>query len=400
MRHSVVWGARHLRADLISLMTPQVFRDIDGVAFQQSRPSVLVEPWEIASGQPMSIGEWMYSTQMAVDGFGNNVGIIHAKDALGIPTRIEPVDPEKVSYRVKGSRIKEYRIDGAVEDAKWIWHERQHTVPGFPVGLSPIANAAMALSAGLSAQEFALSWFENGAVPSAILKNGAKMLSAEEAQEAKSRFKASVQSGDVFVTGKDWEYNPVAVKASEASFIEQMQYTDVELARFFGVPADLLDVASMNASAVTYASISQRNLQLLVMNLGGAVKRREDALSRLVPAGRYVKLNRSAVLAMDDKSRAELFKLKIDARMMTPDQARAIEDMPPLTNADYAQFEKLFGGSSSSAAPGSGEQARAIAELIQKIYLGVGTVLTADEAREIANRAGAGLTGSFQAGGN
>lgn len=343
MRHSVVWSARHLRADLISLMTPSVYRDVNGVAVQQGKPSVLVEPWQIADGQPMGIGEWMYSTQMALDAFGNNVGIIHARDGLGMPTKIEPVDPESVTYRVRGTQIVEYRINGEVEDAKWIWHERQHTVPGFPVGLSAITNAALALSSGLSAQEFAVSWFQNGAVPSAILKNAAKQLSREQAQEAKDSFKASVQSGDVFVTGSDWEYNPVSVKASEAAFIEQMQYTDVELCRFFGVPADLLDVASMNASAVTYASISQRNLQLLVMNLGGAVKRRDDALSRLVPGGRYVKLNRSAVLAMDDKTRAELFKLKIDARTMTPDQVRALEDEPPLVEADYAQFERLFG---------------------------------------------------------
>ena len=188
-----------------------------------------------------------------------------------------------------------------------------------------------------------MSWFENGAVPSAILKNGAKQLSAEQAQEAKSAFKASMQSGDVFVTGSDWEYNPVAVNAAEAAFIEQMQYSDVELCRFFGVPADLVDVATMNASSVTYASISQRNLQLLVMNLGGAVKRREDALSRLVPGGRYVKLNRSAVLAMDDKSRAELFATYVGARIMSPDEVRAIEDRPPLDEAAYAQFDRLFG---------------------------------------------------------
>ncbi|MEJ1087047.1 hypothetical protein WDU99_01805 [Microbacterium sp. Mu-80] len=36
-----------------------------------------------------------------------------------------------------------------------------------------------------------------------------------------------------------------------------------------------------------------------------------------------------------------------------------------------------------------------MAELIQKIYLGVGKVITADEARAIANRAGADLSGTF-----
>jgi HK97 family phage portal protein len=43
---------------------------------------------------------------------------------------------------------------------------------------------------------------------------------------------------------------------------------------------------------------------------------------------------------------------------------------------------------------GSGD-ARAVAELMQKIYLAVDVVITADEARDIANRAGAGLSGSL-----
>ncbi len=343
MRHSVVWAARHLRADLVSLMPVDVFRDINGVPVEQAKTAVLREPWEVAEGQPMAIDEWMYSTQMALDGSGNNVGIVHARDGAGIPTRIEPVDPESVSYRVKGTRIDEYRINGSKEDAKWIWHERQHTVAGFPVGLSPIANAAIALSSGLSAQEFALDWFQNGAVPSAILKNVGKEISRDEAQQAKAAFKASVSSGDVFTTGKNWEYHPVSAKASEAAFIEQMQYSDVELCRFFGVPADLVDVASMNGSAVTYASISQRNLQLLVMNMGGTVKRRERALSRLTTGDRYVKLNRSAVLAMDDKARAELYASYVQNRIMSPDQVRGIEDMPPLDEAAYKQFDRLFG---------------------------------------------------------
>ena len=39
--------------------------------------------------------------------------------------------------------------------------------------------------------------------------------------------------------------------------------------------------------------------------------------------------------------------------------------------------------------------ARQIAEIIQKVYLGVGIVVSADEARTIANQAGAGLVGSL-----
>ena len=142
--------------------------------------------------------------------------------------------------------------------------------------------------------------------------------------------------------GKDWEYSAVAAKAAESEFIAQMKYTDVALTRFYGVPADLVDV-HVDSATINYANITQRNLQLLVMNLGGAVKRREDALSRLVRGDRFVKLNRDAVLAMDPKSRAELFRTQVESRTRTPDEVRKLEDRLPLTEADYTQFERLFG---------------------------------------------------------
>lgn len=43
------------------------------------------------------------------------------------------------------------------------------------------------------------------------------------------------------------------------------------------------------------------------------------------------------------------------------------------------------------------EKARRLVEMVQKVYLGVDVVLTPDEAREILNRAGAGLTGALPA---
>jgi HK97 family phage portal protein len=343
LRQSVVWGACRLRADLLSIMPVDVFRKVPGAGINApvTAPPVLVEPSEIADGHPMGVGEWLYSGQMSLDRSGNNIGVITKFDALQLPASIDLVSMDEVRIRIKDHRVKEYRINGEKVDSRLIWHERQHTVAGLPVGLSPIAYAALNLAGAEAAQQFALDWFVNGTVPSAILRNAEKTLSPAEARITKQRFKESMAAGDVFVTGKDWTYNPVAAKASESAFIEQMQYSDVALCRFLGVPADLVDVA-VQSSTLSYANITQRNLQLLVMNLGAAIKRREEALSRLTPKPRFVKLNRDAILAMDAKSRAELFKLQIESRTRTPDQARALEDQLPLSDADYAQFERLW----------------------------------------------------------
>lgn len=344
MSQSVIWAAGRLRADLLSLMPIDVYRKSGaaGINVAAPTPESLTWPSQIADGQPMGMSEWMYSSQVVLDQHGNSVGVIRQTDALGLPRRVDLVAPEDVSYRIRGGQIIEYRINGEKVDSRHIWHERQYTIAGLPVGLSPIAYAALTLSAGISAQQFAHDWFVNGATPSAHLKNEEKTLTAAQAATTKARFLASTGNGEPFVTGKDWTYSAIAGKAAESGFLEQMKYTDQDLCRFMGVPGDMVDVAA-DGGSITYANITQRNLQLLVMNLGGAVKRREDALSAWTSRPRFVKLNRSAVLAMDDKSRADLIKARIDARTLTPDEGRALEDQAPLEDYQYEQFDRLFG---------------------------------------------------------
>lgn len=345
-RHSVVWAAQRLRADLVSMMPIDVYRQSPGgggIQVKVSSPPVLVEPWETAEGHPMGIGEWMYSTQVSFDSAGNIFGVVRSRDAFGKPAKIEPLNPDDVSLMIRGSRITSCRINGEKLELEDLWHERQHTIAGLPIGLSPIAYAALTLQTGLAAQEFAFEWFTNGAAPSGHLRNVEQTLNHEESVKTQRRFLASQRkAGGLFVSGKDWEYSSLSAKAAESGFVEQSHLTDIDLCRFLGVPADVVDVA-VDSSTINYANITQRNLQLLVMHLGPSIKRREDALSRVTATPRFVKLNRAALLAMDEKSRAELFALQIESRTRTPDQVRAIDDQPPLGEAEYAQFDRLFG---------------------------------------------------------
>lgn len=344
MGHSVIWGAVRLRANIESLMPVDVFRKVAGVRVEAPTPPVLIHPWDYADGQPQFIDEWLYSSRTALDRYGNSFGIKHGVNAFGLPAQIELVNPDLVQVRMKGSQITEYRYNGSPINSKYVWHERQYTIAGLPIGLSPIANAATSIATGMSAQDFALGWFQNGTLPGSVLKNTERTLVKDISADAKAQFKESITAGDIFVTGKDWEYTPIAAKAAEAEFLNQQAYTDTELCRFMDVPADLLDVVIANSGSgkVTYGNITQRNLQVLVINMAGSIKRRETALRRLVPASRYVKLNRSAFLAMDDKTRAEVNKLRIDSRTILPSEVRGLEDQAPYTDEQYAEFDRLF----------------------------------------------------------
>jgi len=337
LTHSAVWACLRLRADLISTMPVDIFRRVNGVQVEVPKPPVFVKP----GGSRMRWMEWMYATQVDLDSFGNTFGIITVRDGTGLPAVIELVAASSVTIRCKDN-VWTYVIKGVEYSERDIWHERQFSVAGMPVGLSPIAHAAMSIRGYLSAQEFAQDWFSNSTIPSGHLKNTARTLNRKQSLKAKQSFKAAVSSGDVWVSGNDWEYNMLAAKASESGFLESMKASIPDVCRFLGVPGDMID-AETSTGSITYANITQRNLQLLIINIGPAVARREDAFTAdLLPQPRYAKLNANALLRMDLKSRYDSYKVAIDSRFMTPNEARDNENLPPLTPEQEAEIGRLF----------------------------------------------------------
>lgn len=338
LTHSAVWAGLRLRADIISSLPVDVFRLVDEVQMEMAKPSVMVEP---ASG--MEWPAWMWASQLDLDSAGNHISLILEWNSLGKPNVLQPVSIEDVTVLMKGWKIKGYRIGKTEYKPAEVWHERQYMLSGVPVGLSPIAYAAKSLGGYHSARDFALDWFTGSATPSQHLKNTAKVLDPKVSDAIKKRYKSSVSNGDVFVTGADWELKMLSATASESAFLEQQTFSLAEACRFIGVPGDMIDVESSSGS-ITYANITQRNLQLLTINLGPAILRRESAFTRgLLPAPRFAKLNRGAVLAMDLAARYESYGVGIEKRFLAPSEARALENRPPFTPEQEAEFGRLFG---------------------------------------------------------
>lgn len=358
MRNSAVWACLSLRAGLVSSFPVQVFRadPKTGRDFLMTTPPVLVAP----NGWRLSVREFLYSTQVDLDRAGNAFGLVTEFSALkterwplGIPAKIELLQLGQVSVRRRekdGELL--YRvvgINGVTKEYTYehIWHEKAYTISGLDVGLSPVAYAAFALGGYLSAQEFALAWFNGSGMPAAHLKNLGKQLNKPEAEAAKSSYLASVKAGGVFVSGQDWDLKPLAATTAQTEFINTMQYGVPDIARFFGCPADLIDGAVAGAS-VTYANLSQRNLQFLITKLGPAVDGREDALSTLTPAPRRVVLDTSTLLQLDHLQQAQLDSERIGSRLRAPSELRARDNLLPYTPEQMQEFADLFPVKSAS----------------------------------------------------
>jgi len=346
MRNSVVWACTRLRSNLVSSMPLDVFRKVDGAHVEVAPPPVLVSP----GGARVGIAEWLYSSQMDLDRVGNAYGIISETDGVGLPRRIDLVSHADVTVRVNDDVVT-YRIKNKIYSEEEIWHERQYTVPGLIMGLSPIAYAAWQLGLWESTVHFAADWFSNnGMIPSGHLRNIARILEDGEADKVKRRYKAAIEGGDIFVTGKDWEFSTKSTPLVDASFMQQERHTDKDIVRFFDVPGDLVEVHGSGAS-ITYANITQRNLQFLIMSLGPAVQRREAALTKLVEPPRFVKLNSNALLRMDPKSTSDMLVAEVAGRITAPSEARALMNRAPFTDEQLAEFAVLFPKGGTLAAP-------------------------------------------------
>lgn len=364
LRYSAVWACLRLRADLISSFPVQVFRttaaNLPNVLV--TTPPILKHPGGVRRESGLRINEWIYNTQFDLDRAGNTVGVITELNGYGLPARIELVPLPWVSIKVVDNRLEKYFIRGMPFEPEQIWHERQYTVSGYHLGLSPVMYAAWCISENLSIQDFAISWFTTGGIPRAHMKNNTQAtITNEQTDTIKARVKESVHSGDVLVTGRDWEYNLISPEQTGMEWIEARRLGPTDIARFFNVPADLID-AAVSGDSITYANIIQRNLQFLTMSLGPMINRREMALNDLLPEPQYMRFNIEELQRMDPSARAEMGVMLINARVMTPDEVRLeYYDRPPLSDEQYAQFARLWparavpgtGGPPSGPAPGA-----------------------------------------------
>jgi len=333
MEISAVWAAIRLRADLFSTLPIQTYRTVDNMRVDTGSTSFISSP---------AFMEFLYSSQAELDQTGNSIGIIRSfyPGMANIPAEIDLKPSAVCQVLMTGDQIRKYRINGIEYEPDVIWHEKQFTVSGLHVGLSPVLYSAYTLGQYKSVQDFATQWFTSGNGPRASLKNTEKKINGREATIAKESWRATQEMGEPFVHGNDWEYSLLQAQSASTDWLEAQRFGLTEASRFFGVPSDLID-AAMSGDHVTYANVIQRNLQFLVMHLGPAIRRRENSLSQLLPRPRSIKFDEKAILRMDPVTQATLIETMIHSRTLAPSEARLMDNRPPFTLEQIEEFNAL-----------------------------------------------------------
>lgn len=331
-----VWAAVRLRANIISSLPVQVFRDgPDGRPVRVPTPGPLDRP-----SVDFDITSWLSASQLSLDLRGNAYGRILAREPrTNLPTQVELVHPDDVQVDVGRDGFIRYRFGGREVDSLDVWHERQNEAPGSVVGMSPISAAARSLGVNLSAADYGAEFYTDALTASGLLSSDAP-IDEVQARIAKARVRAAQQGREPLVLGGNWTYKPLTVAPAEAMFLDVLRFGAEDAARLFDVPGEFIG-APAGGSSLTYANREQRMQDLLALRLGPAIARRERALSRFTVRGQYVKLNTGSLLRADLMTRYNSYKLGMSSGFLAEDEARAFEDREPLTDEQIARLKDL-----------------------------------------------------------
>ena len=341
MRHAVIWKCVRLLADVVSVMTPMVYRGMEGVpgSVRLPAPGILTDPSADAD-----INDYVYMAMTSLLLRGNVYGEI-LDWQQGRPTQIELQHPDRVKVTVdRDSGKVSYKFGSRKMDSRTeVWHRMAYRMPGMHTGLSPISYAKAMTRQSFSAQRFGTDWFDAGGHPGGVLTNAntKKVVDQAEAGIIKTRFLAASRSREPVVLGGGWNYQEIKISPEESQFLNTQKWTGSQLCGFMGVPPEIVGEAS-EGSSITYQNVESRGIDFAKYSLAGWIGRWERWLTRLTPNGQYVKLDKGGLLQADTLVRYQAIHMMVAARIITQDEARAmLLELPPLTPEQQAQIDKL-----------------------------------------------------------
>lgn len=379
LRLTPVYAAVALLADSVASLPLHAYRQrSDG-----TRERVLSYPMLDTPSAYGTRYDWLHRLMVSLLLRGNAFGLVVARASDGWPTSIEWLNPLDVV--VDDSALPAtYYVRGRSVSRRDLLHVVAFSRPGKALGLSPIQAFAETIDLGLSAQKAARDWYHNGTRPSQALRNTQKTIDREAAEILKSRYKATVSDGDVFVHGADWELRQLGVSAADAQFLSAIKATATQVAAIYRLPPE--KIGGETGSSLTYNTVELATIDFLTHSLRPWLVRVEQALAAQMPTGMSAKFNADAMIRTDLKTRYEAHEIALNNGFLTADEIRVLEDRLPLSDQEKSDWLSRKTG----VQPGDPER---LARIAQKVYLAVGSVLSPDEAREVMRAAGMDLAG-------
>lgn len=206
------------------------------------------------------------------------------------------------------------------------------------VGSSLLDYQRNTLGTSAATEAFAAESFSRGTFPAGIALVKADT-TREELLELKTRFKeefsGTSNAGAVLMSAALDDYKPFAISNDSAQMIDARKYNRSLIAGLFRVPAHLIN----DLEKATFSNVEHLDLSFVKHTLRPIAKNIEQRLNLTLltdsESENYnIAFNFDAMLRGDMVSRTQALTSQVQTGLRTINEARALENLPPLPSGD------------------------------------------------------------------
>lgn len=225
-----------------------------------------------------------------------------------------------------------------------ILHFKALTADGIE-GINPIQHCRMTTAAAAALSRYGRTSAEDGQPIRGIITAETTFKSDQQAKQVRSRWGQAwndAKNGDgiAIFEGGDMKFHPVTMSMRDAQFIESMNFSVLEICRIFNVPPHKVQ----DLSRATFSNIEHLSREFYMATLVPWITRLEATLNRCLltdadrAAGLYLRHNADGLLRGDMATRSASYAQQIQTGVLTPNEARQLEDRPPMEGGDRLFF--------------------------------------------------------------
>lgn len=273
--------------------------------------------------------------------WGNGYAEIQ-RDNAERPVALWPVRPDSVEPFIGEDDELRYRITNGPRalDARNLLHFPGLSFDGVR-GYSIIQVARQSLGLGLALDAYASSFFGQGAWPGVVLTHPKRLSDTAEANLKvtwNQLHKGPDKAHGLAVLEEGMSIEKIGIPPNDAQFLESRQHHSVEVARWFNVPPWKLHIDVGQHPGGTPEAQQLEFVQDTLLPYFVIIEQElnRKLLPRATRRGRYFEHLAEALLRADTKTRIETLAKQIEWSMLTPDEARIIENRQPVEGGAVA----------------------------------------------------------------
>lgn len=340
---STVWACTRLVAGTISSLPLVVYQDGPHDTRERFKAHPLYQLLQNSPNADQTALDFWQFMCVSLELWGN----AYARISRGAGNRIvalTPIRPELVRARRMEDGSIRYRYNDAGKLFE-IGQDEMFHVRGFggsPLGgLSTLSFGRQSFGLALATDEAAALVYKNGLRSTGVLTTKDNRVLTPEQRDDIYKYVVDPMGGEnngrpiVLEAGLGWE--SIQLSAVDAQMLQSRQFSVEDGCRWFGVPPHM--VGHTTNSTSWGSGLEQQTIGFLIFTLRERLKRIEQAIMKqlLTPAERLkitVEFNFEGLLRADSAARASFYSQMVQNGIMTRNEVRRLENLPPLPGGD------------------------------------------------------------------